>query len=95
METHTVVSLVLSIVVNLFMPFAIAYVAKSSKSWLNMLIAYASSAVVGGLTAWLGGNFNGDVWPSVMAGVTASQTAFHAFWDGHLNKPKVDTTSGV
>lgn len=77
---HSVISIGLAIVVNLFMPRLITYVAKSSNHVTNLVIAYVSSGVVGALTAWAGGQFSGDIWQSVSLGIAASQVAYHGFW---------------
>jgi len=78
------VPLLLSVVGNLFMPQLISYVAKSNKSWLNMLIAYGSSAIVGGLSAWVAGDFSNSLYPSIIAGLTASQAAYQAYWKAKI-----------
>ncbi len=74
---------VLSIIVSFFLPWLIAFVAKSSKRWLNMLIAFGSSAVIGVLSAWVAGNFSSDVWASIVAAITAAQLSYNVYW-----KPK-------
>jgi hypothetical protein len=84
MTTPELVSGILSIVVNVFMPWLIAFVATSQKRWINFAIAYASSAVVGVLTAWVGGQFTHAVWPSILVGITAAQAAYHTFWANKL-----------
>ena len=67
-------------VANVFMPWAISFVATSKKAWLNLVIAYGSSAIVGALTAYVGGQFTHAVWPSILAGITAAQLAYHVYW---------------
>lgn len=80
------VSVILSVVVSLFLPWAVAFVAKSSKRWLNFIIAYASSFVVGGLSAWVVGSFSQDAWVSIAAAITASQGAYNTYWKEYFTR---------
>lgn len=75
-----IITLVLSIVTGIFMPWAIQFVAKSSKHWLNLLISYGSSALIGALTAWIGGQISHDIYASILAAIVAAQLAYSAYW---------------
>lgn len=75
------VSIAISLIVGVFLPLGIKYVAKSTKTWLNFLIAYGSSAVLGLLSAWVAGSFSQDIYASILAAVVAAQAAYKIHWE--------------
>jgi len=80
METHSVIVFALSLITGFFLPWAIAFVARSEKRWLNLLIAYGSSVLVGAFNAFLAGNLSQDVFASLTASLAASQSAYTLYW---------------
>jgi ABC-type branched-subunit amino acid transport system permease subunit len=82
---------VISLILGVFLPFGIKYVAKSSKSWINFLIAYGSSALLGGLSAWVAGSISEDIFASVLAAIVATQASYTAYWKPIIQKEAVVT----
>lgn len=75
----------LTLCVSIGMPRLIAFVAKSSNRTVNLLISYGSSAVLGILTALAGGDFGSDLLLNVTVAITATQTAYNAYWKDRLS----------
>lgn len=87
-------STVVGLLASFFMPKAIAYVATSKKHWLNFVIAYGSSALLGAVAALAGGQFTKDVWMDASLFIAASQAAYNVYFKPHaeLVKAIVDSS---
>lgn len=72
-----------TLIVSLFLPKLISYVATHNKHWVNFVISYGSSIVLGVVTAWAGGKFSSDIWMNVTIAITAAQASYQSYW-----KPK-------
>lgn len=71
------------------MPWLIKFVAKSSKTWLNLVIAWGSSVVLGIVTALIGGQFTNDVSLNILVAIGAAEASFKLYWQDKILKEQV------
>jgi hypothetical protein len=83
-EAPSFVPPILSLFVSLGLPWLIQFVAKSTNRFLNWTVALVSSAILGGLSALVAGDFSADVWASLTVAITATQGAYNLYWKDRL-----------
>lgn len=75
------------------MPWLIKFVAKSDKTWLNLVIAWGSSIVLGLVTSLLGGHFTNDISLNVLVAIGAAEASFKLYWQNKILKDEVKATN--
>lgn len=84
-------------VVGFFLPALVAVVNREEwKSWIKAVIALGASAVVGTVTALLGGGFTGSTWLQAIGVVfAASAASYKLWWKGSGISDKIEQAVNV
>ncbi len=67
-----------ALLVSVAVPFVTGLLVRRSwAKWQKALVAFVLAAVIGAVTTYVAGNWNGDVWVIVLACFGAAQTTFY------------------
>jgi len=73
---------------GLGMPVLISYVAQSDKKWINLVISWGSSAILGIVTALVGGQFSNDISLNLLVALGAAEASYKLYWKDKLSDMK-------
>jgi len=82
-------------IVAFFLPLVIALVVQSNwSSRIKSLVAFGAAMVVGVVTAWLNGQFEGvDVVRAILIAFVVSISAYQALWKPTGTSPRIEAAT--
>lgn len=76
----------ITVIAGLGMPYLISYVAVSKTKWLNLIISWGSSLILGTVSAAIGGRFGSDISLNILLALSSTEASYQLYWQKKIKE---------